>query len=93
MQETHQESRTETEVPTFELNQEVTIQELRAVIAPQNTLDSVEETRLRMVGSHVNELLRSDLPSDEAGVHKASLYHLGAEAVLEYLPVSETAQL
>ncbi len=91
MQETHQGSQAEAKTPTFELDQEVTVQDLRAVIAPQNTLDYVEETRLRMVGSHVNELLRSDLPPHEAGVHKASLHHLGAEVVLEYLPLSETA--
>ena len=79
------------EAPTFEFDQEVTLHDLRAVVAPQNTLDFVEETRLKMVGSHVNELLRSDLPPHEAGVHRDFIYHLGAEAILEYLPGHETA--
>jgi hypothetical protein len=74
---------------TFEPDQEVTVETVRAIVAPQNTLDFVEETRLRMVGDHVTELLRGNLPPQEASVHTASIYNLGAEAILEYLPVGK----
>lgn len=86
MVETYQEQDAEEERLTFKLGQEVTVEDLRRIVAPQNTLDVVEESRLKMVGGHVDELLREDLPPSEVGVHQAFLHHLGAEVVLEYLP-------
>lgn len=86
MTTTHATANPEVAPPVFEMDQEVSIGDLRAVIAPQNTLDPVEEARLRMVGDHVSELLRSDLPPGEAAMHENFIYSLGGEAVLELLP-------
>lgn len=73
-------------IPLFELGQKVSIQDVRRIVAPTNTLDFVEEFRLRLASAHVAELLRPDLPSAEAGAHAAYLGSLGAGEVLDYLP-------
>lgn len=86
MAEVRQYSPAETEGFSFRFGQEVTITDLRAIVAPQNSLDEVEKARLGAAAAHVNEWLRSDLPTQEAEVHEMAIYHLGAEAVMSYLP-------
>lgn len=86
MATTYEGRRAEAEEQAFEFGQEVSIEDLRQIVAPHNAVDVVEERRLQIVGMHVSELLREDLPPCEVDVHQASLYNLGAEAVVEYLP-------
>lgn len=72
--------------PLFNWGQKVTVADLREVVDPNNTLDFVEETRLNMVGLHLNRLLRQNLRPDEVRLEEDYVRLLGAEAVLEYLP-------
>jgi hypothetical protein len=75
--------------PLFNWGQEVTVADLRQVVDPSNTLDFVEETRLQMVGRHLNRLLGQNLRPHEVRLEEDYIRILGAEAVLEHLPDRE----
>jgi hypothetical protein len=74
------------EHPYFERGQQVTIHEIRRIVAPDNTPDEVENARLRLVGSHLNALLSRELPLDQTTIHRQELKYLGGEALLCCLP-------
>lgn len=77
---------TDEEDPLFSWGQEVTVTDLRQVVDPGNTLDFVEETRLSMVSTHLNRLLRQNLRPNEVQLEEDYIQLLGAEVALEYLP-------
>jgi hypothetical protein len=67
-------------------SEDLTIDELREILPPMCELPFAETNRLNMVRGHVLNLLDEAAPAHTASIDKAYLRHLGAEAVLAYLP-------